>query len=157
MSNSGSDNNAMSKPELSQDERSSSEHSHSYSSSSEFDDLINDPTISHKIQANPSTPKATRATKKCLLAAKADPTAIGHNIATTSSDVTPTPTPKGGATASSDVTLEGDSTSGKMEGILLKLANNIESMTVQNMRNNNAFVGELPYFSIPKEETQRKL
>ena len=100
--------------------------------------------------------RSTVAVNICI-AAKADPTAIGHNIATTSSDVTPTPTPKGGATASSDVTLEGDSTSGKMEGILSKLANNIESMTVQNMRNNNAFVGELPYFSIPKEETQRKL
>ena len=104
MSDSGSDNTVTNKPQLSRDEDDSSEHLYSDSSSSESDDLIKDPTISHKIKTNPTTPKATRATKKCLLAAKADPTAVVHNIATTSS----TPTPKGGATASGDVTLEGD-------------------------------------------------
>ena len=107
-----------------------------------IDDLTKDPTVTHKIKSNPSTPKATRAVKKSLVAAKADPTAVGQNIV------------KGGATS------KGGATPIKMDEetveVLRKLGENIESMTVQNKQNNNAFVGELPYFGIPKDADNKK-
>ena len=104
---------------------------------SETDDLSKNPSYSasYKIKIDPTSSQATRASKKCIAAAVAKPTAFGYNLATSSS----APTSKDGATiTNSDVTLAGGSKAGKMENIL------------------KAFVGQLPYFGIPQEANIKK-